>query len=67
MNTIVKNIKQLGELINDVDYVLDILSEDGLSSTNEFKNYVGVEDALHSVSSYPTTIKNLNKKEYSHL
>jgi microsomal dipeptidase-like Zn-dependent dipeptidase len=66
MNTIVKNTNQLDELINDVDYVLDILSEDGMSSSTEFEKYIGVQDALHSVSSYPTTIKNLNKKDYVH-
>jgi len=55
---IVKNVGQLNELKNDVEFMISIMEEDALTTTDEFYEYLSIQDDLESVKSFPTMVEN---------
>ena len=55
---VVKNVEQLNSLKNDVEYMISIMVEDALAQTDEFYEYLSIEDALSIVTVFPTTVEN---------
>ena len=55
---VVKNVEQLNELKSDVQYMISIMVEDALAQTDEFYEYLSIEDALEAVKVFPTTVEN---------
>ena len=55
---VVKNVGQLNELKNDVEYMISIMLEDALGQTEEFYEYLSIQDALESVKAFPATVEN---------
>ena len=55
---VVKNVEQLNSLKNDVQYMISIMVEDALAQTDEFYEYLSIEDALESVKTFPATVEN---------
>ena len=55
---VVKNVEQLNELKSDVQYMISIMVEDALAQTDEFYEYLSIEDALEAVKTFPATVEN---------
>ncbi len=55
---VVKNVEQLNELKSDVQYMISIMVEDALAQTDEFYEYLSIEDALEAVKVFPATVEN---------
>ena len=55
---IVKNVEQLNSLKSDVEYMISIMVEDALAQTDEFYEYLSIEDALEAVKVFPATVEN---------
>ena len=55
---VVKNVGQLNELKNDVEFMISIMEEDALTTTDEFYEYLSIQDDLESVKSFPTMVEN---------
>ena len=55
---VVKNVEQLNSLKSDVEYMISIMVEDALAQTDEFYEYLSIEDALSAVTVFPTTVEN---------
>jgi hypothetical protein len=55
---LVKNVEQLNELKSDVQYMISIMVEDALAQTDEFYEYLSIEDALEAVKTFPATVEN---------
>ena len=55
---VVKNVEQLNELKNDVEYMISIMLEDALGQTEEFYEYLSIQDALEAVTVFPTVVEN---------
>ena len=55
---LVKNVEQLNELKSDVQYMISIMVEDALAQTDEFYEYLSIEDALEAVKVFPATVEN---------
>jgi isochorismate hydrolase len=55
---VVKNVEQLNSLKSDVQYMISIMVEDALAQTDEFYEYLSIEDALEAVKVFPATVEN---------
>ena len=55
---LVKNVEQLNSLKSDVQYMISIMVEDALAQTDEFYEYLSIEDALEAVKVFPATVEN---------
>ena len=55
---VVKNVEQLNSLKSDVEYMISIMVEDALAQTDEFYEYLSIEDALEAVKVFPATVEN---------
>ena len=55
---VVKNVEQLNSLKSDVEYMISIMVEDALAQTDEFYEYLSIEDALSAVKVFPATVEN---------
>ena len=55
---VVKNVEQLNSLKSDVEYMISIMVEDALAQTDEFYEYLSIEDALSAVTVFPATVEN---------
>ena len=55
---VVKNVEQLNSLKSDVQYMISIMVEDALAQTDEFYEYLSIEDALEAVKTFPATVEN---------
>ena len=56
---VVKSVAHLKNLKNDVEFMLSIMVEDALTTTDEFYEYLSIEDALSSVTVFPAVVENI--------